>query len=105
MTSKRELENYLHVSVLMVEAHGYVGNGSDFENVPMLFAEAIHSADPTAPTWATLSPERKKEKASAAKKKLNTICAERMTPELVTQSDPHDEVRTWLRSIGQALNS
>ena len=104
-TSKRELENYLHPSVLTAEAPGYAGAGADFEDVPLLFAEAVHSAAQNAPAWATVPAEKRKDKASMAKKKLNTICVQNMTPALLTQSDSNDDIRTWLRAIGQALNA
>lgn len=104
-TSKRELENYIHPSVLTQEAPGYAGTGANFEDVPLLFAEAVHSATQGAPAWATVPAEKRKDKASAAKKRLNTICAQNMTPALLNQSDPNGEIRTWLRAIGQALNA
>lgn len=105
-TSKRELENYLHRSVLVAEAPGYSGTGIDqFEDVSMLFAEATHRAALGAAPWATLTDVSKKEKASAAKRRLNTTCVERMTPELLSESDPADEIRTWLRAIGRVTNS
>jgi len=105
VTSKRELENYLPVAVLVAEASGYTGGGGDFEDVPLLFAEAVHTADPNAPPWAAVTPEKRKDKASTAKKRLNTTCVEKMTPALLTQSDPNGDVRTWLRAIGQALRA
>jgi hypothetical protein len=71
----------------------------------MLFAEAIHSADPNAPPWVALAPEKRKDKASAAKKRLNTVCVEGMTPVMLTQSDPNGDIRTWLPAIGQTLNA
>jgi predicted ATPase len=104
-TSKRELENYLHPIVLTAEIPGYAGTGAEFEDVPHLFAQAVHSADPNAPAWANVPLDKKKEKASSAKKKLNNICAGNMTPALLTQSDPNDDVRTWLRRIKQALDA
>ena len=104
-TSKREIENYLHPDVLIAEAPGYAGTGADFENVPLLFAEAVHSADPNAPPWATVTEDKKKDKASAAKKKLNNACVGNMTPALLSQSDPNDDIRTWLRAVRQALNA
>lgn len=104
-TSKAELENYIPLAVLAAEAPGYSGVGADFEDVPMLFAEAVHNADPTAPAWAGLTPERKKTKASAVKKRLNTVCVDRMTPAMLVHSDPNDEIRTWLRAVGVALNA
>jgi putative ATP-dependent endonuclease of the OLD family len=105
-TSKREMENYLHPSVLTAEAPGYTGTGADdFEDVPLLFAEAVHSATPNAPAWADVSAEKRKDKASSAKKRLNTVCVQNMTSALLTQSDPNDDIRTWLRAIGRALNA
>jgi predicted ATPase len=105
-TSRRELENYLHPSVLVAEAAGYAGTGANnFEDVPMLFAEAVHSAAPNASPWATVPTGKKKDKASAAKKRLNTICVQNMTPALLNQSDPDHDIRIWLRAIKQALNA
>jgi hypothetical protein len=104
-TSKRELENYLHPAAVTAIVPGYVGNGAAFEDVPMLFAEAVHSAEPNAPAWAGVDEDKKKKKASAAKKRLNTVCVEQMTPALLTHSDPANDVRGWLRAIGQALNA
>ena len=49
--------------------------------------------------------DKKKRKAAAAKKRLNTVCVEQMTPALLTQSDPNNDIRGWLRAIGQALNA
>jgi len=103
-TSKKELENYLHPSVLISEAPGYTGTGDDFEDVPMLFAEAIHNTDPDASPWADIAAEKKKDRASSVKKRLNTVCVSRMTPALLGESDPRDDIRTWLRSIRVALN-
>lgn len=105
VTTHKELENYLHVSVITAHAPSYAGTGAGFDNVPLLFAEAVHSADPNAPAWATVSDEKKKDKASAAKKRLNNECVRQMTPQLLTQVDPANDVRSWLREIGQALNA
>jgi hypothetical protein len=102
-TSKRELENYLHPSAIRSEAAGYTGKGEDFEDVPALFAEAVHSAAPATTPWATLPEEKRRDKISAAKRKLNTECVGRMTPELLKEVDRNDDIRTWLRAIEQAL--
>lgn len=100
VTAKRELENYLHPDALRAVAAGYGGTGADFEDVPELFAEAVHSAAPGASPWGGLPLEKRKEKISHAKKRLNSDCATKMTPQLLTQSDPAGEVRGWLRAIG-----
>ena len=105
-TSKRTLENYLHPSVITAEVPTYSGTGSDFEDVPLLFAESVHSSSPEASTcaWAEVSAEKRQQKISAAKRRLNTVCAKNMTPELLTQSDPNNDIRHWLRTIGRVLN-
>ena len=105
VTSKRELENYLHPSTIAAVAPGYTGTGADFDDVPLLFAEAVALAAPGSPAWATVSEDKKKDKASAAKKRLNTDCANAMLPALLSQTDTADEVRTWLRAVGVALRA
>lgn len=105
VTTKRELENYIHSSLLTAAAPGYSGTGADFDDVPLLFAEAVHAAAPDAPPWAGVPNERKKDKSATAKKRLNGTVAQQMTPELLSLSDPADEVRQWLRAIGIALQA
>jgi predicted ATPase len=105
VTTKLELENYLHVSILTAAVPGYGGMGADFDDVPLLFAEAVHSSAPDAPPWENVPDEKKKDKASAAKRRLNGELAGQITPELLSLADPADEVRQWLRAIGAALNA
>jgi len=105
ITSKLELENYLHPSVIKTVEPGYGGTGADFEDVPALFAEATHSAVVGSQAWSALPPEKKKSKTSLAKKRLNSDCVALMTPTLLTQVDPTDEVRGWLRYLGKAINA
>ena len=105
VTSKRELENYIHKSLILAAQPSYTGTGADFEDVPLLLAEATHAAAPGAQPWTVLTPEKKKEKSSAAKKRLNNTIAQQMTPALLTQTDPTGEIRQWLRAIGTALNA
>lgn len=104
-TSKRELENYLHPDVLTAVAPGYAGTGDPFEDVPLLFAQAVHTADVNAAAWAGLDRAKIADKVARAKKRLNTVCVEQMTPVLLTQSDPTDDIRAWLRAIGHALDA
>lgn len=105
VTTKRELENYLHPSLLIAAAPGYAGTGTDFDDVPLMFAEAVHSAAPGAAPWAGVPDEKKKDKSSAAKKRLNVDVVRQMTPALLSQADPADEVRQWLRAVGAALTA
>lgn len=103
VTSKRELENYLHPDAIRPDCAGYAGTGEEFENVPLLFAQETHSAIPNATPWAQLSEKKRDEKESRAKRRLNTTCVARMTPQLLTAIDANDEIRTWLRSLGEQL--
>lgn len=105
ITDKLELENYLHPSAIQAVVPAYAGTGAAFEDVPSLFAEAVHAAAGGPITWATLPHEKQKEKSSSGKKRLNSNCVDHMTPELLTQVDPDDEVRGWLRELGNALNA
>ncbi|MEO7068488.1 MAG: ATP-binding protein [Rhodanobacter sp.] len=105
VTAKRELENYLHLSTITAVEPTYAGTGAEFEDVPLLLAEATHTMALGAVPWGEVSDEGRKRKSSAAKRKLNNECVKGMTPELLTQSDPADEVRQWLRAVGAALNA
>ena len=105
VTTKRELENYIHLSLLTAVAPAYSGTGADFDDVPMLFAEAIHTASPGAQPWTGLTDETKEKKVSSAKKRLNADIVQQMTPVLLTQVDPTHELRRWLREIGKTLNA
>lgn len=105
VTCKRELENYIHPTVLAGIAPGYAGTGDPFEDVSALFAQAVHGAASGTIPWATLPDEKRQAKISAAKRRLNTECVDGMTPALLTQADPKNEVRTWLRAIGAVLRA
>jgi putative ATP-dependent endonuclease of OLD family len=103
VTSKKELENYLHRSLLSNAAPGYAGTGADFDDVPALFAEAVHTAAQSPDPWASLSDEKRKKKMSNAKWRLNDEIVKQMTPALLRQVDTQDEIRQWLRAVGAAL--
>jgi putative ATP-dependent endonuclease of OLD family len=105
VTSKRELENYIHTSLLTAAAPGYAGTGADFEDVPLLFAAALHALAPGAQPWEAVPDKKKERKVSAAKRRLNSELAQRMTPVLLRRVDQRDELRRWLRTVGVALHA
>ena len=105
VTGKKELENYIHPSLLLKHVPSYDGTGSDFEDVPLLLAQATHQQNPAANAWAELADKKIKEKTSGAKKIINFDLVCSMTPELLQSSDQAGEVRGWLREIGIALRS
>lgn len=104
-TGKRELENYIQESLIAAEYQNYAGAGTDFEDIPTLFAQAVHESSDSDSTWTDVlsNPEKLKKKVSNAKKRLNTDFVSRMTPELLTQVDMNDDVRGWLREIGTVI--
>lgn len=102
-TGKREMENYLHIDAIRTECPFYAGLGTDFEDVPSLFAQAIHDAANQDASWATLDDKKRKNKESNAKKRLNTIVADRMTVQMLNASDPQNHIRSWLTAIKSIL--
>lgn len=105
ITSKKELENYVHPDVLRAEYQGYKGTGEDFEDVPSLLARAIHEAVEAGVPWAEVEAdvEKFKKKESQAKHRLNKNFVNKMTPDLLRKSDSTGEIRAWLRAVGTAL--
>lgn len=102
-TTKRELENYLHPDAVRTVASTFPNSILDFDDVPLMTAEALHRADPQAPPWDGVSEEKKKEKASRVKRRLNTAAADAMTLPLLQISDPSGEIESWLRQIAGHL--
>lgn len=102
-TRMRELENYLHPDAIRPIAPLFPNAIADFDDVPLLFAEAVHTADANAPAWNTVTPEKQKSKASNAKKRLNRECVDSMTPQLLQMRDPNGELESWLRGIANHL--
>lgn len=104
-TGKRELENYIHKDLIVADYPNYAGTGDDFEDVPLLFAQAVHETSGSNRSWTEIlsDPETLGKKVSHAKKRLNTEYAEKMTPELLTRVDSNNDVRIWLKTVGAAL--
>ena len=106
-TNKRELENYIHKDLIANVYPDYAGTGADFEDVPELFAQAVHEASDSEHTWEDVlnNPEKLGKKISNAKKRLCTDFAAQMTPEHLMEVDPAGEIRDWLSEIGAALSA
>jgi len=106
-TSKRELENYIHPSILRAVYPNYSGKGDRNEDVPLLFAKAVHEASDSSVLWEDIERDRLKlkKKRDRAKRRLNTELLAQMTPALLSEIDPDDDIRGWLREIGAALTA
>ncbi len=55
--------------------------------------------------WGELDSEKKEKKISGAKKRLNTDIALQMNTTLLSEVDEKDEIRVWLRAIGEAIKA
>ena len=105
-TGKRELENYLHVDVIRAICPTFPNVVADFDDIPLILAQAFHAADPAAAApWATLSIEKQKSKKSSVKSRLNRECVNAMTVARLAISDPNNEVIGWLQSVGVLLEA
>ena len=102
ITNSREMENYIHYEAIN-EAFDLSldSNYSNFDDVPTLVAIAVHGASESPKTWDELTDKKRGQKESKAKKKLNRDAIDNMTPVRLTEVDPEDEVRLWLREISQ----
>lgn len=105
ITHRKELENYLHPDVMKGEYVSYSGTGDAFEDVPLLFAQAVHEASGSNVQWGEVGEEKRRKKESNGKLRLNRDFVAKMTPDLLSTIDTDDEVRTWLRAVGAALQS
>ncbi|MGL3108903.1 ATP-binding protein [Bradyrhizobium sp. BR 1432] len=108
MTSKREMENFLHPDAIL-EAYQHqnivVTFGApfaDFDDVPTLVAQAVHTATAGTP-WPVNDLKKCNKKTGQAKTLLNTAAVAEMTRARLAQCDPADEVIGWLRDIGQRV--
>ena len=104
LTQKREIENYLHRDAIRSARPDLDIQFGDFDDVPLLAAEAVHSASDSDNNWDDLTSEKKEEKESKAKKWLNGEAVEHMTPELLHERDPDGEVRAWLMTVVQLMS-
>lgn len=104
-TSRKELENYIHPDVIRSEYSNYTGTGDAFEDVPELLAKAIHEASASEDTWEEVRSNEKKlkKKKSTAKHRLNSELVSKMNPSQLSSIDTKDEIRSWLKEIGDVL--
>lgn len=102
-TNKKEMENYIHPKAMKaVSQEVDFQHIDDFDDVPEMVARKIHESSNSTYTWEQLKNEKRDkydDKLSNAKRWLNTKAIENMTPELLTEIDPNNEVRGWLKKI------
>ncbi len=103
ITSKREMENYLHPQALKRARTEVDVEYGPFDDVPEIVARGVHEASESETSWDDLSDEKREKKVSKAKKWMNREGARAMTPELLEEIDPEGEVRDWFFRIERAL--
>lgn len=103
-TTCREMENLLHSDAINASLNVTLTAIQEFDDVPELVAEQIHAANSSTP-WANVDDKTKGKKVSNAKRRLNRDAASLMSADLLNQTDPTDQIRTWLRTIGRYLRA
>ncbi|VTU24959.1 recombination protein F [Variovorax sp. SRS16] len=101
ITTKRELENYLHADAIAEGMDGITVAFTGTCDLPLIVAKAVHEASAGSKPWADVLMDDKelRNKVSQAKKRLNRDAAEKMTSARLTQSDGAGEVSGWLTRI------
>lgn len=105
LTSKREMENYIHPEAIKHVCPDLSLLFNDFDDVPYLVAQSIHALSDSPYSWEELTVSKKEERVSKAKKLLNQEATKAMTPEMLTDIDRNLEVRSWLTEIKQMITN
>jgi putative ATP-dependent endonuclease of OLD family len=103
LTSKREMENYLHRDAI-ADAMQVEVEFTDNCDVPALVAQAILLASPSPNDWSEIDKKTQAEKCRKAKLRLNANAAALMTRAMLSERDPEGEVRKWFEEIALRVN-
>ncbi len=108
-TTKREMENYIHCDAIR-DAYAQDGINlnlatfGDYDDVPLIVAQAVHSAQSPNP-WPAADVEKCKRKVSRAKARLNDGAMRFMTEARLKQTDPAGEILSWLKIMKATLDA
>lgn len=110
MTTRREMENFLHPDAIQ-EAYqvnqialNLPNAFADFDDVPTLVAQAVHTATAGTP-WPVADVRKCDQKVSKAKSVLNNGAVSKMNAARLAVSDPAGEVISWLQRIDQIVTA
>ena len=92
------LENYLHPEAIVQSGGPEIVIGSE-DDVPEKIATEFWESSFKVIGWNELPQRAKKRFCNRAKRWLNSKVVNEMTPGLLKQSDPDDEIRGWLTEI------
>jgi putative ATP-dependent endonuclease of the OLD family len=103
-TTKREMENYINYEAINEElGTSFPEHFKDFDDVPMLTAKAVHELSESETPWDDLTDEKRSEKESKVKKRLNRVVLDRMTDSRLKDVDADGDVVGWLSKISSYL--
>ena len=105
MTTKRELENYLHADAIAEGLNGIAVSFTGDCDVPLIVAKSVHETAIGAKPWAEVLADRKdlSNKVNQVKKRLNRDAADKMTLVRLAHSDSAGELSSWLTRIHTML--
>lgn len=107
LTARREMENYLHPACISAEYQpdfNVAVEIDDWCDVPELVAAAVHNASGAPNPWDQLTDDKREEKKSRAKARLNGGAAARMTIDQLRQVDQNSEILGWLNAVTERLS-
>ncbi len=104
MTSKRALENYLHPHCIRA-ARGLCVAIADDCHVPDRVARAVWDSQHKPVSWSEIPTRARRKLREKVKHWLNREAVEGMTPELLDARDPYGEIRGWLATVNELLES
>lgn len=97
LTSKKELENYIH-PLSIQNVFGFPVAFGDMDDVPEIVARTQqNNANPNS--WGTLDGDTQKKKMSRVKKRLNNEATEVMTLQQIQAADAGGDIVRWLEDI------
>lgn len=107
LTARREMENYIHPGCIAAEYQPDFDiqiSVTEWDDIPALVAESVHDASGAPNAWDQLAEEKREEKISRAKTRLNSGAAARMTIGQLLEVDQNAEVLGWLNAVAGRLN-
>ncbi len=103
ITAKRALENYLHPDCILEACGVELKRGDDRQHVPDAIARRLWERQQKPIVWDDVPIRARRRLRDKVKRQLIHDAATRMTPQLLRESDPHGEIRGWLRTIAELL--
>lgn len=103
LTTKREIENYLHPDAIraVLEIDVEIDDDAD---VPLLAARAIHEVSESLKKWDEVENDKRDRKISRAKRRLCQDVIAKMSREQLRERDPTGEVEGWFQRIREKLD-